>query len=118
LRLTLLSFFFGASIVLAQADIAGEWAVEFAAPGGPAEFRMFVVQEGSKLSGRLSSPSGEDPLKGSIEANRFTIVWSHPIDGKIAEITFTGIVKGDSLSGNAKIAGLGEGALFGERIGR
>lgn len=103
---------------LAQLDIAGEWTVEFTTKMGTAEFNMFVVQEGAKLSGRLSSSTGEFPLRGNIAADQFTIIWSHPVDGNMTEITFTGTVKGDTLSGRAKVGNLADGALYGERIGR
>ncbi len=104
--------------VFAQADMAGEWTVEFGTPRGPQEFTMYVSQEGSRLTGRLTSDAGEFPLRGSVTDAEFTITWSIPDGGQILQITFTGKVEGDSLSGSAKLGTRGSGPLSGKRIGR
>ena len=80
---------------------------------------MDVVQEGTRLTGRLTSPSGEFPLRGTLEANdTFRIVWSLPDGGRLLEIVFTGTVEGDMLTGMARIGKSGEGPVSGERVGR
>jgi phosphate-selective porin len=112
----------GAAPVFAQAgavaDAAGEWAVTFATPGGPEEFTMFVAQNGAKLSGRLTSDAGEFPLTGTVDGNHVRIVWSFPEQGKILEITFTATIDGDSMTGTAKLDGLGQGPMSAERTAR
>jgi hypothetical protein len=106
------------ALVLAQIDVAGEWSVTFTGPQGPAEYTMFVTQEGTRLTGRMTSPSGEFPLRGTTEESGFRIVWSLPDGGRMLEITFVGTVQGDMLSGTARIANSGEGPVTGQRIGR
>jgi hypothetical protein len=106
------------TMALAQIDVAGEWNVTFTGPQGPAEYTMYVNQEGTRLTGRLTSPSGEFPLRGTVEESRFRIVWSLPDNGCLLEITFVGTVQGETLSGTARIANAGEGPVSGERIGR
>lgn len=101
-----------------QADMGGEWAVVFSAPQGPQEFIMYVVQEGPRLSGRLTSDAGEFPLRGTFNDGEFTITWSFPDGTRLVQITFTGKVDGDSLSGTARIGDRGSGALSGMRIGQ
>jgi hypothetical protein len=103
---------------LTQADIAGEWAVMFSSPQGPQEFTMYVVQEGPRLNGRLTNEFGEFPLKGTLDADNFTITWSMPDGGRILEITFSGKVEGDSITGTAKLGTRGSGGLSGTRTGR
>jgi hypothetical protein len=103
---------------LTQADIAGEWAVTFGTPQGPQEFTMYVVQEGPRLSGRLTSEYGEFPLRGSLDGSNFTITWSLPDGGRELEVTFSGKVDGDSLTGTAKLGTRGSGQLSGTRTGR
>jgi hypothetical protein len=103
--------------VVAQTDIAGEWAVSFTTPQGPQEFTMYVVQEGPRLSGRLTNEYGEFPLRGTLDASNFTITWSLPDAGKIIEITFAGKVEGDSMTGTAKLGTRGTGQLTGTRTG-
>ena len=58
-----------------QADMAGEWEVTFTTPNGYQEFTMYVVQEGPRLSGRLTSDAGEFPLRGRVEGDEFEVVW-------------------------------------------
>jgi hypothetical protein len=103
---------------LAQIDVAGEWNVTFTGPQGPADYTMYVTQEGTMLTGRMTSPSGEFPLRGTVEESRFRIVWSLPDNGRMLEITFIGTVQGEMLTGTARIANAGEGPVSGERIGR
>lgn len=118
-RVALLIVFAGLSMTeaFAQAEIAGEWAVTFASPSGPQEFTMYVMQEGPRLTGRLTNDSGEFPLKGTFDGKSFNIVWSLPDKGKMLEITFTGTVEGDAMSGTAKLGTGGSGPLSGTRTG-
>jgi hypothetical protein len=105
----------GVASLFAQANAAGEWAVTFAAPSGPMEFAMYIDQEGTKLSGRLTSDTGEFPLTGTLEGNQVKITWSLPDRGVILAITFTGKIDGDSIRGTAKVGTLGEGPMSAER---
>lgn len=79
---------------------------------------MYVNQEGTRLSGRLTSDAGEFPLRGTIDGENITIVWSMPDAGRTLEITFKVKVQGDQMSGTAKLGDRGEGPMSGERTGR
>jgi hypothetical protein len=105
----------GVVSAFAQANAAGEWAVMFIAPSGPMEFVMYINQEGTRLSGRLTSDTGEFPLTGTLEGNQIKISWSLPERGAILAITFTGKIDGDSIEGTAKLGTLGEGPMSAER---
>lgn len=102
----------------AEVDLAGEWLVTFTGPTGPAEYTMFVAQEGTRVTGRMTSASGEFPLRGSIDGEQFRIVWALPDQGRMLEIVFTGTVAGDTLEGKALLGKSGEGPVHGERVGR
>ncbi len=104
--------------VLSQADMAGEWEVSFTTPLGSEEFTMYVVQEGPRLSGRLTSDAGEFPLRGTADGDEFEIVWSLPDRGRVLQVTFKGKVDGDSLRGTAKLGDRGAGSLSGSRTSR
>lgn len=104
--------------VFAQTDMSGEWMVTFQAPQGPQEYTMYVAQQGPRLTGRLTNEYGEFPLRGSLDGNNFTITWTLPDAGREVEVTFTGKVEGDSLSGSAKLGTRGTGALSGTRTGQ
>lgn len=103
---------------LAVADAAGEWAVSFATPSGPVEFTMYVSQEGTRLTGRLTSDAGEFPLRGSVDGDDVTITWSLPDAGRILEITFKAKVQGDQMTGTAKLGDRGQGPMSAQRTGR
>ncbi len=102
----------------AEVDLAGEWVVTFTGPTGPAEYTMFVAQEGTRVTGRMTSASGEFPLRGSIDGEQFRIVWALPDQGRMMEIVFTGTVDGDTLEGKALLGKSGEGPVHGDRVGR
>jgi hypothetical protein len=102
----------------AQTDMTGEWDISFNAPQGPQEFTMYVQQQGPRLTGRLTSEYGEFPLRGSIDGNAFTINWSMPDGGRELDITFTGKVEGDNMTGTAKLGNRGTGQLSGTRTGQ
>lgn len=107
-----------AARVFAQADMAGEWEVTFTTPLGYQEFTMYVVQEGPRLSGRLTSDAGEFPLRGRIEGDQFEVVWSLPDQGRVLQVTFQGKVEGDSIKGTAKLGDRGTGSLSASRTSR
>lgn len=104
----------------ADADMAGGWAVEFSLPwGGSASYPMWVNQDGTKLSGRVTFPGvAEYQLKGSIKEDRFTIVWQTVVDGEFLDVTFAGRVSGDEITGTAKIGMYPERELYARRTER
>jgi hypothetical protein len=116
--LLLVALALGAATAFADIDLAGEWNVTFTGPQGPADYTMFVAQEGNRVTGRMTSPHGEFPLKGTIENDKFRIAWSLPDNGRMLEIVFTGTVDGDTLTGMARLGNAGEGPVTGERVGR
>jgi hypothetical protein len=107
-----------AATTVAQADAAGEWSVSFATPSGPAEFTMYVTQEGTRLTGRLTSDAGEFPLRGTVNGDAVTITWTLPDGGRLLDVTFTAKINGDEMSGTARLGDRGQGPLSGERTGR
>ena len=104
----------------AAADIAGGWAVEFSLPwGGSASYPMWVNQDGTKLTGRVTFPGvAEYPIKGTIKEDRFTVVWQTVVDGEFLDVTFAGRVSGDEISGTAKIGSYPERELYARRTER
>ena len=107
-----------APMLSAQADVAGEWRVEFATPSGPADFTMFVSQSGAKLNGRLTNEVGEFPMTGNVDGNQVRIVWQFPDVGRLLDITFTGKIDGDKIEGKASIEKVGEGPMSAQRTSR
>jgi hypothetical protein len=114
----LLLFLLAVGTAAAQADAAGEWTVSFATPSGPAEFTMYVAQEGARLTGRLTSDAGEFPLRGTVDGDNVTITWTLPDAGRLLAVTFTAKITGDEMSGTARLGDRGQGPFSGQRIGR
>ena len=108
------------SLTAAEADMAGGWSVEFGLPwGGSETMPMWVNQDGTKLSGRLTVIGAREyQLKGTIEEDRFTITWETLLEGEFVKVTFAGRVKGDELSGTAKIGEFNPRELYGRRTER
>jgi hypothetical protein len=104
----------------AEADMAGGWTVEFALPwGGSASYPMWVNQNGKTLTGRVTFPGvAEYQIKGTIDTDRFTIVWQTVVDGEFLDVTFAGRVAGDEMNGTAKIGKYSERELYGRRTER
>jgi phosphate-selective porin len=117
-RLAVLLCLLIAAPVSAQVDAAGEWAVSFSTPSGPVEFTMYVNQQGTRLTGRLTSDAGEFPLRGTVDGDNVTITWSMPDAGRVLEITFAATVQGDQMTGTAKLGDRGQGPMSAERTGR
>ena len=104
----------------AEADMAGGWTVEFSLPwGGSASYPMWVNQDGMKLSGRVTFPGvAEYQIKGTINQDRFMIVWQTIVDGEFLDVTFAGRVAGDEINGTAKIGKYPERELYARRTER
>jgi len=108
---------FGIVVLIRAADgtAAGEWRVQFVVPSGTRAVNMIVNQSGTRLAGTVVDEYGEFPLDGRIRGDAITIVWSVPEDGKLIDITMTGKLEGDTITGVAKIGNLGEGPLTARR---
>jgi hypothetical protein len=108
--------------VLAHADIAGEWDVEFSAASihNEDDTHMYVNQDDSRLTGYVEWNSSPDtyPLKGNITDDHFRIAWTSSVNGVMSDIVFEGAVKGDELHGAVEITGRQPGTFFARRIAR
>ena len=98
-----------------QLDVSGAWAVTLEAPRGDVDFRMWVVQKGSKLTGYMLSEVGQFDMEGSITGNQIKFNWSFPDGGQMVPISCQGKVEGNFISGSAKVGNLGEGPMNAER---
>jgi hypothetical protein len=101
--------------LLAQANAAGEWRVNFVVPTGTRSVNMVINQQRATLSGTVINEDGEFPLKGRIADDQVTIVWSVPESGKLMELTMKGKLSGDSISGTLQVGDVGEGPLSARR---
>jgi len=105
------------AVAAAQSNVAGMWRVEFVTPLGQVGVNMTINQSGSRLSGHVTDEYGEYEINGRVADGQVTVVWSVPEDGKMLEITMTGKLDGNVITGTAKLGDVGEGALSARRTG-
>jgi hypothetical protein len=104
--------------VLAQVDVAGNWRVEFVVPTGEVAVNMTINQKGTALSGRVINEDGEFPVRGQIVDDHITVEWTVPEKGEQMTITMNGTVRGEEISGTARLGNVGEGSLSARRVSR
>src|SRR6476620_6371334 len=104
-----------ATPLLAQANAAGEWRVNFVVPTGTRSVNMVINQQRATLSGTVINEDGEFPLKGRIADDQVTIVWSVPEAGKLMELTMKGKLAGDTITGTLQVGDVGAGPLAARR---
>jgi len=101
----------------AQTNIAGDWDVTIQAPQGANTVRVTFKQDGSKVSGIFKSQLGELPFQdGTIDGNDLKFGFAIPIQGQSLDITMTGKVDGESITGKAQFGGFGEGDWTAKRV--
>jgi hypothetical protein len=110
---------FALTVVIPPADVAGNWRVEFVtASQGEVGVNMTINQADSKLTGHVVNEDGEFELKGTIDGDQITVVWTVPEQGKPMQITMKGTVKGEFITGVARLGNVGEGSLEARRVSR
>lgn len=102
----------------AEADVAGNWRVEFVVPAGERAVNMTINQNGTKLTGRVISEDGQFQLEGRVNNDQVTVTWTVADQGDQLQITMKGKIEGDHITGTARIGNLGEGALEAQRVSR
>lgn len=95
-------------IALAQTNLTGDWDVTFTTPQGPNTVKATFTQAGEKLTGKMTSPMGSVNVDGTVIGTDVRISFSIPIQGNNLTIAMNGKADGDSLSGTASFAGIGE----------
>ena len=99
----------------AQTSIAGAWEVTMVTPQGPNTVDVTFQQQGSAVTGELTSPLGVAPFKGTLTGDALMVVAALDVQGTAIELTFNAKVTGDTLAGNVKFGDLGEAPFTGKR---
>lgn len=95
--------------------IDGVWEVSLETPQGPMTVEATLKQDGETVTGQLVSPMGALDIKGKLVADTLSFAYSVPVQDQTIEITMTGKVAGDSMSGSINFAGLGEATWTAKR---
>jgi len=101
----------------AQASLTGEWSATVAAPRGDIEYVMYLTHEGPRLTGYFQSQFGEIPLRGTVDGENVKITWAMMDGTKEIACVMTGVVKGEVITGTARLGAVGDGAFRAERTG-
>jgi len=109
---------FASPSVFAHADVAGNWRVEFVIPKGEMGVNMTINQKDDKLSGQVVNEDGEFPLRGTVAGDTVTVTWTVPDEGRQLDITMSGTIAGEYITGVARLGDFGEGSLSARRVSR
>src|SRR5579864_532456 len=104
-----------AAILVLQADVTGEWDATYVTPLGPQELKMYLKQEGPRISGHTTSEFGEATIRGSISGSDVKLSWTEVDGGKTLEIAVTGKLEGDTITGTATLGDRGQGRFKAEK---
>ncbi len=105
------------AIVMVQANVTGEWEASYITPLGPQEVKIYLTQEGPRITGHTTSEYGEFQVRGSISGDDVKLSWSEVDGGKTLPIAVTGKIDGDTITGKVQLGDRGEGAFKAERTG-
>ncbi len=87
---------FGAPAAVETVD--GTWAASFDSFSGTQKYTWEFATEGEKLTGKVISESGEQPIRdGSVKGNK--VYWTETVttDGNRTRMKYEGTLKGDKL---------------------
>jgi len=99
----------------AQADVTGEWEASYATPLGPQELKIYLTQEGPRITGHTTSEYGESQVRGTINGQDIAFTFEATDGGKAVVIRVTAKVEGTRMRGTAKVGDRADGAFNAER---
>ena len=105
----------GVASLSAQTDVTGEWAASYTTPLGPQELKIYLTQEGPRISGHTTSEYGESQVRGTIDGQDIAFTFEATDGGKAVVIRVTAKVEGARMRGTAKIGDRADGAFTVER---
>ena len=95
--------------VAAQTNVAGEWTVNIDTEQGAQAATMTLMQDGEKVTGSFVTEMGTLEFEGTIMGNDLKWVMEVDAGGAFLEITMTGTVAGDEITGTLDLGGYGGG---------
>ena len=98
----------------AQGELNGAWALSFTTPNGNLDASATFKQDGEELSGTMTGPQGEVPLKGTVKGTTFTFTIDVQSPNGQLTINLQGEVVGDAIKGTFDF-GQGMGDWTGKR---
>jgi hypothetical protein len=85
------------------ADATGTWQLNVLDAGRTFTPTFILKQSGTTLSGTYRNSTGELPAAGTIDGNRVELkVQIKGADGQERTVVYTGVIEGDSFTGDVK----------------
>lgn len=101
------------ALAFAQGGPAGNWEITLVTPQGPNTVTLSLAQQGSDLTGDLSSAMGTVPVTGT--SNGDAVALTAKIEAMGLELGLNGKVAGDAIDGTVKFGDFGEFPFSGKR---
>ena len=97
-------------------DLTGEWVFTVESPNGTGTRQVTFEQNGTALTGTISSTRASGPLEGTVEGDRVTFVAVVAMDTGDFEITYDArIENGLLVDGSVDFGDYGFGTFTGKR---
>jgi hypothetical protein len=94
----------------AAADVLGTWAITTVSPISETTNNMEIAKDGDKLHAVAKGDAGDLPYdKAELKGNEVTLVLTIDYQGSPMTITYTGVVDGKKMAGDADFGGLAQG---------
>jgi hypothetical protein len=97
------------------ANVSGAWTMTVESPMGTRDSSAEFSQAGEQLSGKVVSPRGEVPIKGTIKGDDVAFGMNVNMQGQSLQIDYNGKVAGDAMSGTVKFGDFGDGKWTAKR---
>lgn len=105
-----------ASVAAAEdVNVAGEWSMTVETQQGSGTPSFSLKQAGKTVTGTYKGQLGEAPVTGTVNGNEVTLNYTVSAQGFELVVTYSGTVKGDTMSGKVKLGDLGEGTFTGKK---
>jgi hypothetical protein len=102
--------------VAPAADLSGEWVLQVELTNGSGTRQVNFEQEGSRLTGTISSSMATGPLEGTVEGDRVHFVATVSMSTADFEIVYEATLRdGRLVNGVVDIGDYGSGTFTGER---
>ena len=98
-----------------QTDVSGEWDASYTTPLGTQELKIYLTQEGPRVTGHTTSEYGESMVRGTINGQDVQFTFASTDGGRAVEIRVAAKVDGDKMRGTAKIGDRADGTFTAER---
>lgn len=96
-------------------SIAGNWIISLESPQGAMQVTMALQQEGTKVTGTLTSQMGETALEGTFEAGKLAFAIAFQGGSGTTEIYFTAELKEDGTLAGVLSGPMGDMPWLAER---